>query len=94
MKTFKEYVKNYAQPEACIAECYLGMECVRYFDIRKAQAAETGVKQRRNENTQNGSTPAARPLSKGVQVRMDSEKLKIAHRYVLFNTPEIDPYMM
>ncbi|XP_026420318.1 uncharacterized protein LOC113316323 [Papaver somniferum] len=66
----------------------------RYFDIRKAQAAETGVEQRRNENTQNGSTPAARPLSKGVQVRMDSEKLKIAHRYVLFNTPEIDPYMI
>ncbi|XP_026384903.1 uncharacterized protein LOC113280500 [Papaver somniferum] len=66
----------------------------RYFDIRKSQATETGVKQRRNENTQNGSTPAARPLSKGVQVRMDSEKLKIAHRYVLFNTPEIDPYMI
>ncbi|XP_026451341.1 uncharacterized protein LOC113351602 [Papaver somniferum] len=26
MKTFKEYVKNYALPEACITECYLGME--------------------------------------------------------------------
>ncbi|XP_026458721.1 uncharacterized protein LOC113359272 [Papaver somniferum] len=39
MKTFKEYVKNYAQPEACIAECYLGMECVRmHMDELKSPA--------------------------------------------------------
>lgn len=85
MKTFKQFVKNYALPEACIAECYLGMECVRFFDVH--------MEQRRNENSQVISTPAVHPLSKGVQVRMDDGLLKIAHRYVLFNTAEIEPYI-
>ncbi|XP_026388214.1 uncharacterized protein LOC113283208 [Papaver somniferum] len=90
IKTFKEYVKNYALPEACIAECYLGMECVRCW-ILKDQAAEIRYNPRPDKN--DGTTPAARPLSKGEQVCMDSEKLKIAHRYVFFNTAEIDPYL-
>lgn len=86
MKTFKDYVKNYALPEACIAECYLGMECVRFFDVHMDR-------KRREKDLQHGSNPAGHPLSKGEQVRMDRDKLKMAHRYVLFNTPEIEPYL-
>ncbi|XP_026449878.1 uncharacterized protein LOC113350028 [Papaver somniferum] len=92
MKIFKEYVKNYAQPEACIAECYLEMKCVRYLDVHADKAYEGEVNQSRNENIQHDSTPAGRPLSKGVQVYIGSDMLKIAHRYVLFNTAAIDPY--
>lgn len=92
MKIFKQYVKNYAQPEACIAECYLGMECVRFFDIHGDKADGGGVNPSRSEDIQHDYTPAGRPLSKGVQVCIGSDMLKIAHRYVLFNTAAIDPY--
>ncbi|XP_026458487.1 uncharacterized protein LOC113359002 [Papaver somniferum] len=92
MKIFKEYVKNYAQPEACITECYLGMEYVRYLDVHTDKADEGEVNQSRNENIQHHSTPAGRPISKGVQVYIGSDMLKIAHRYVLFNTTTINPY--
>ena len=30
MKTLKAYVKNYARPEACMAEGYLAGECIAF----------------------------------------------------------------
>ena len=31
MKTLKDYVRNYARPEGCIAESYLAEECMKFF---------------------------------------------------------------
>ncbi|MCL7022420.1 hypothetical protein MKW94_013061, partial [Papaver nudicaule] len=93
MKTFKQYIKNYALPEACAAECYLGMECVRFFNAHVDREAEIGARQRHNEDIQNGFTEAGRPILGGVHVHMKRKKLKIAHRYVLFNTAEVQPYI-
>lgn len=31
MKTLKAYVKNFARPEACMAEGYLAGECLAFF---------------------------------------------------------------
>ncbi|XP_026409856.1 uncharacterized protein LOC113304952 [Papaver somniferum] len=56
------------------------------------KADEGRVDQSRHEDNQHASTTAGRPLSKGARVCIDSDMLNIAHRYVLFNTTEIDPY--
>ena len=46
MKTLKDYIRNYARPEGCIAESYLAEESMRFFSEflqRKVQMEEKEV---------------------------------------------------
>ncbi|XP_042426096.1 uncharacterized protein LOC122013955 [Zingiber officinale] len=92
MKMLKGYVKNRARPEGCIAECYLAEERMRFCSAYIKKAACIGLRSNRNDDLENGVVEG-RPISQGKEIILEEHLLQAAHRYVLFNTAEIDPYI-
>ncbi|XP_073058473.1 uncharacterized protein [Primulina eburnea] len=92
MKTLKEYVKNRARPEGCIAECYLAEERMRFCSAYIEKAASIGIRSNRNQDMENGLVEG-RPISQGTEKILEDHVLEAAHRYVLFNTAEVEPYL-
>ncbi|XP_073309921.1 uncharacterized protein [Primulina huaijiensis] len=78
MKTLKGFVKNRARPEGCIAECYLAEERM-IFCSAYIKKASTIVE--------------GRLISKGKEKILEDHVLQAAHRYVLFKTAEVEPYL-
>lgn len=93
MKVLKGYVKNRSKPEGCIAEKYLAEECSRFCSGYMKQAAEIGVIHNRNEDFENKTIQEGRPISSGKSKTMTSDMLEIAHRTVLLNSAEVEPYI-
>ncbi|XP_022850555.1 uncharacterized protein LOC111372431 [Olea europaea var. sylvestris] len=93
MKTIKGYVKNRSRPEGCIAERYLADECMHFCSGYMTQAAEVGVRHNRNEDFENGTTIVGCTISKGKSKILSQEMLEVAHRYVLFNSAAVEPYI-
>lgn len=94
MKTLKGFVKNYARPEACMAEGYLAGECIAFcLDFLKNCApVEEAVK--RNEDVEaDDILLEGRPLQKATEVRLSEKERDIAHLYVLLNTSVMEPYV-
>lgn len=94
MKTLKAYVKNYARPEACMAEGYLAGECVAFCMefLQKSVPVQEPVN--RNEDFEaNGLVVEGRPLQKATDVILSDRDRDIAHRYVLMNSAVMDPYI-
>ncbi|XP_042472249.1 uncharacterized protein LOC122054895 [Zingiber officinale] len=92
MKTLKGYVKNRARPEGCIAECYLAEERMIFCSAYIKKASNIGVRLNRNDDLDNGLVEG-RPISQGKEKILEDDMLQIAHRYVLFNTAEVEPYL-
>ncbi|XP_073157362.1 uncharacterized protein [Henckelia pumila] len=92
MKTLKGYVKNRARPEGCIAECYLAEERMIFCSAYIKKAANIGVRPNRNDDLENGLVEG-RPISQGKEKILEDHVLQAAHRYVLFNTAEVEPYL-
>ncbi|XP_042460501.1 uncharacterized protein LOC122044019 [Zingiber officinale] len=92
MKMLKGYVKNRARPKGCIAECYLAEERMRFCSAYIKKAACIGLQSNRNDDLENGVVEG-RPISQGKEIILEEHLLQAAHRYVLFNTAEIDPYI-
>ncbi|XP_042446385.1 uncharacterized protein LOC122031324 [Zingiber officinale] len=92
MKMLKGYVKNRARPEGCIAECYLAEERMRFCSAYIKKAACIGLRSNRNDDLENGVVEG-HPISQGKEIILEEHLLQAAHRYVLFNTAEIDPYI-
>lgn len=93
MKKLKGYVRNRARPEGCIVKCYLADECMSYFSRCIKQVADMDCHQRRNEEYMHDMILEGRPISKGSIIELTDERLESAHRYVLFNTAEVEPYL-
>lgn len=93
MKILKGYVKNQARPEGCIAERYVAEECMKYCSGYIKDALQIGERKNRNEVEQNDFILEGRPISKGKPTTVDEEVINAAHRYVLFNTEEVEPYI-
>lgn len=93
MKTLKGYVKNRARPEGCIAECYLAEERMRFCSAYIKKAADIGVRSNRNDDLENELVEEGRPISHGEEKILEDHVLQAAHRYVLFNTAEVEPYL-
>ncbi|KAK3204369.1 hypothetical protein Dsin_018415 [Dipteronia sinensis] len=55
--------------------------------------AEIGVRYIRNQNFENEKVTEGRPILQGKSKTMTSEMLEIAHRYVLFDTADCDPFI-
>ncbi|XP_020874097.1 uncharacterized protein LOC110226508 [Arabidopsis lyrata subsp. lyrata] len=94
MKTLKGYVKNYARPEACMAEGYLAGECIAFcLDFLKNSApVEEAVK--RNEDVESDDVILeGRPLQKATEIKLSDKERDIAHLYVLMNTSVMEPYV-
>ncbi|XP_075514168.1 uncharacterized protein LOC142549218 isoform X2 [Primulina tabacum] len=92
MKTLKGFVKNRARPEGCIAECYLAEERMIFCSAYIKKASIIGVRSNRNDDLENGLVEG-RSISKGKEKILEDHVLQAAHRYVLFNTAEVKPYL-
>ncbi|XP_059671162.1 uncharacterized protein LOC132316707 [Cornus florida] len=92
MKVYKGYVRNRARPEGYIAEGYLADECVKFCSEHIKQASKIGERHSRNEDFEGETTIDGRPILKGILKVMSNDMLQIAHRYVLFNNAEVEPY--
>lgn len=93
MKKLKGYVRNRARPEGCIVKCYLADECMSYFSRCIKQVADMDCHRRRNKEYMHDMILEGRPISKGSIIELTDERLESAHRYVLFNTAEVEPYL-
>ena len=93
MKVLKGYVRNKARPEGCIAVCYLADECVDFSNKYFKQSVEVVNSQQRNEEYQNDVILEGRPISSGTSIELVDDVLENAHRYVLFNTSEVEPFI-
>ena len=94
MKTLKGYVKNQARPEGCIVERYSSEECIKYCARFIKNENKFGERKNRYElHTQSDSMLDGRPISKGKPIVVSEEVIDVAHRYVLFNTDEVEPYI-
>lgn len=94
MKTLKAYVKNYARPEACMAEGYLAGECIAVCleFLQNSVPVEETLK--RNEDVEPDELILeGRPLRKPIKVTLSEKERDISHRYVLLNTSVMEPYL-
>ncbi|XP_075503870.1 uncharacterized protein LOC142541146 isoform X1 [Primulina tabacum] len=55
-------------------------------------ASSIGVRSNRNDDLEYGLSEG-RPISKGKEKILEDHVLQAAHRYVLFNTAEVEPYL-
>lgn len=99
MKVLKQYVKNPALPEGCIARAYLYSEITNFCDRYFAQEIEHFM-----TSTARNEVPypihqddaqlsvfrkTGRPLHKGKPFRLSREESHAAHLYALLNCPEL-----
>lgn len=98
--TLKSYVRNRGKPEGSIAEGYLAEECLAFCSLYFANDVETRFN-RLNRNDDDVVerigldvfSPSCRPFGKGIAVTLDDEILTKGHRYVLFNSDAVKPYI-
>lgn len=94
MKTLKAYVKNFARPEACMAEGYLAGECIAFcLEFLKSVVPVEEVLNRNEDLQSDGMVIEGRPLQKGTEVILSEKDRDIAHRYVLMNMAIMDLYV-
>lgn len=94
MKTLKAYVKNFARPEACMAEGYLAGECISFCLEFLQKSVPVQERLNRNEDVE-ADQPVleGRPLNKPTEKTLTEKEREIAHRYILMNTAVMDPYV-
>ncbi|KAK2402917.1 hypothetical protein QL285_052403 [Trifolium repens] len=86
--TLKSFVRNRAHPEGSIVEGYLAHECL-IFCSRYLSAVETSFN-RLSRNDDSFLTENASLFN--LRVSLDEMTLLQAHRYVLFNNNNVDPF--
>lgn len=94
MKTLKSYVKNYARPEACMAEGYMAGECIAFcLEFLKSSVPVLGAAVRNEDLEPDEHILEGRPINKAKPVVLTEKEREIAHRYVLMNTAMFTPYV-
>lgn len=94
MKTLKSYVKNYARPEACMAEGYLAGECISFCLEFLQNSVPVQETINRNEDVESTELILeGRPLQKAAEIILTDKERDIAHRYVLMNMAVMAPYV-
>ncbi|XP_010495350.1 PREDICTED: uncharacterized protein LOC104772433 [Camelina sativa] len=93
MKVLKDYVRNTARPEGCIAECYLSEECIRFCSEFLKKTTNVQEKMDRNTDFENNTILEGRPISAGTPITLTETEKKIAHMAVIQNMAVVDPYV-
>lgn len=94
MKTLKAYVKNYARPEACMAEGYMAGECMAFcLEFLKTSVTASENVNRNEDLEQDEVILEGRPFHKAESVTLTEKEREIAHRYVMMNTQMFTPYV-
>ncbi|XP_068495089.1 uncharacterized protein [Phaseolus vulgaris] len=97
----KSYVRNKAQPEGSIAEGYLAEEVLTFFSqymegMKTRTNRPSRVDDSFNINISELNTlfpPIGRVVSAASTFEMSTIERTQAHRYVLFNCPQVQPYI-
>ncbi|TYK21964.1 uncharacterized protein E5676_scaffold543G00100 [Cucumis melo var. makuwa] len=69
------------------------MKVLKAYVRNRARPEGCIAEECRNEELENSVILEGRPISAGISITMDDDDLKNAHRYVLFNTTEIEPFV-
>lgn len=94
MKTLKSYVKNFARPEACMAEGYMAEECIAFCMEFLQKSVPVNQPASRNEDVDlDDDILEGRPIQRSKDVLLSDKERDIAHRYVLMNTAVMEPYI-
>ena len=88
MKILKDYVRNRDKPEGCIAESYIAEEAIEFCIEYLSEVDAIGIPPKKYRSD------VGLPLPGGCVVRIDRKLWVQAHRYVLENTNEVQPYIM
>lgn len=93
MKVLKDYVRNTARPEGCIAESYLAEECMQFCSAFLKKTTNVVEKDDRNTEYESESILEGRPISTGTSFTLTDSDKKIAHLAVIQNTAMVEPYV-
>lgn len=94
MKTLKDYVRNYARPEGCIAENYLVEESVRFFGELLKKSSQFEEKEGRNRDYENDDAILeGRPISTYKTITLTTHEMEAAHLVVLMNMAITEPFL-
>ncbi|XP_010480840.1 PREDICTED: uncharacterized protein LOC104759628 [Camelina sativa] len=93
MKVLKDFLRNMATPEGCIAESYLAEECMRFCSDFLKNTTNADEKMERNTDYENCSILEGRPISAPTSCTLTENEKNIAHLAVIHNMALIDPYV-
>lgn len=93
MKVLKDFVRNPARPEGCIAEAYLGEECMRFCAQFLKKTTSVEDKPDRNTEYENSSILEGRPISAATSCTLTETEKNIAHLAVIQNMAMVDPFV-
>jgi len=76
MKVLKDFVRNTARPEGCIAECYLAKECIQFCSefLKKKINVQESVD--RNTGYESNSILEGHPISAGSYINLTEMETK------------------
>ena len=95
MKVLKGYVWNPNRPKGCIAQCYIAEEAIEFCSEFLVDLESVGVPSIRNATTNVGDNGIydGKTIGRGTVVEIDDFSWEQAHRYVLQNTEDVQPYI-
>ncbi|XP_013645445.1 uncharacterized protein LOC106350049 [Brassica napus] len=93
MKVLKDFVRNPARPEGCIAEAYLAEECVRFCSEFLKKATSYEEKPERKTEFESSSILEGRPISAGTDCVLSEKDMNIVHLAVIHNMAIVEPYV-
>ncbi|CAA7059754.1 unnamed protein product [Microthlaspi erraticum] len=93
MKVLKDFVRNPARPEGCIAESYLAEECMQFCSAFLKKTTNVEEKLDRNTDYESNSILEGRPISAATSFTLSEMEKKIAHLAVIQNTALVDPFV-
>ena len=93
MKVLKDFVRNPARPEGCIAESYLAEECMKFCSDFLKKSTNVQDKVERNMDYENSSILEGRPISAGTSVTLTEMEKKIAHLAIIQNLALVEPFV-
>ncbi|XP_010424574.1 PREDICTED: uncharacterized protein LOC104709702 [Camelina sativa] len=93
MKVLKDFVRNPATPEGCIAESYLAEECMQFCNNFLKKTTNVEAKPERNIEYENKSILVGRPIFAATPITLTEMDMKIAHVVVIHNMAIVDPFV-
>jgi len=93
MKVLKDFVRNPARPEGCIAKSYLAEECVQFCGDFLKKTTNVEEKVDRNTEYENSSILEGHPISAGTSITLSEMDKNIAHLAVIQNMAALDQYV-
>lgn len=88
--TLKLYVRNRAHPEASIAKAIVAEECMTFCTQYLSDIETRSNRPRRNDDE---GVESGRFVGREENITLDYISRVQAHRYVLFNTEDVRPYL-